>query len=81
MKNTPGLVGDHSASVMYFPKDLVCNKGPLNTFSRHMLNTVPPATKTISEKNGERLTATIGPSETLVYHSALEAKSSKYLLS
>ena len=38
-----------------------------------MLNTVPPAIKIMSEKNGERFMATIGPSDTLEYHSAFEA--------
>lgn len=42
-------------------------------FSRHILKTVPPAIKIISLKNGDRLIATIGPSATPVYHSALEA--------
>jgi hypothetical protein len=34
---------------------------------------VPPATKSISLKNGERFIATIGPSNIAEYHSAFDA--------
>ncbi len=73
MKKTPGRVGDHSASLIRFENDLVWRSAPLNTFSRQMLNPLPPATSKMSLKKGDLFMATIGPSSTNVYHSAFEA--------
>ena len=44
-----------------------------NVFSRHILKLVPPATISMSLKNGERFMATIGPSNIAEYHSAFDA--------
>lgn len=52
-----------------------------NVFSRQILKLVPPATKSMSLKNGERFMATIGPSNIAEYHSAFEALSkNSYLI-
>jgi hypothetical protein len=47
--------------------------GLTKTFSRQILNVVPPTINKISLKNGERLMAVAGASKIAEYHSAFEA--------
>ena len=60
-------------SMHIFINQLFEKSGLTKTFSRQILNVVPPTINKISLKNGERLMAVAGASKIAEYHSAFEA--------